>query len=199
MPTTTTGRVRRYLDDLDRALRNLPRDRRQEIVRDIRAHIDGALADFDAPTDVEVEQILDGLGTPEEIAQAAYEELPAKRERIAGRDLLAVILLLAGGFVFCVGWIVGVVLLWSSSAWETKDKVMATLLVPGGLLTGLLLAGGGTGLAAQECTSENGGPEHCHGFVPGGFAGVFAVMVLIVSVVGPFVTMAVLLRNARRD
>ena len=32
-----------------------------------------------------------------------------------------------------VVWVVGVVLLWRSRAWTTRDKLIGTLLVPGGL------------------------------------------------------------------
>jgi uncharacterized membrane protein len=168
MSSATTTRVRSYLDQLDRALRDLPRDRRLEIVRDIQWHIDAAIADLDEPSGAAIEQILDELGTPEDIARAAYEEQPPVRSKLAGRDLAAVILLLVGGIVLpLVGWVIGVVLLWSSTAWRTKDKLIGTLLVPGGLLTPLLfLAVGGS--------------------------------LLVVSVVGPFFSMVWLLRTARR-
>ena len=44
------------------------------------------------------------------------------------------ILLLVGGLVIPVfGWVIGVVLLWASDAWNVRDKVIGTLLVPGGL------------------------------------------------------------------
>ena len=47
----------------------------------------------------------------------------------------AVILLLIGGIVIpVVGWIVGALLLWVSQAWTLRDKLIGTLLVPGGLL-----------------------------------------------------------------
>ena len=190
-------RVRDYVDELDKALKGLPRERRVEIVRDIQSHIDAAVADLDEPTAAAIESILHGLGAPDDIAAAAYEEQPPVRGRIAMRDVAAVILLLVGGFVFFVGWIVGVVLLWSSTAWQTKDKVMATLLVPGGLLAPLLLAG--SGLGSSVCEAANNGPEHCTSLGPTGAAALFGIVVLVVSVVGPFVTMAVLLRSARRS
>jgi hypothetical protein len=41
-----------------------------------------------------------------------------------------IILLLIGGFIFYVGWFVGLVLLWSSRAWSIKDKWIGTLLLP---------------------------------------------------------------------
>ena len=115
MPNGTASRVRAYLDDLDRALSDLPKDRRTEIVRDIRGHIDVALAEQDDPSAADVEQLLDELGTPQEIAEAAYAELPPARAKIAGRDIATIVLLLIGGLVLpFVGWFIGVVLLWTS-------------------------------------------------------------------------------------
>ena len=99
-------------------------------MRDIRGHIDVALADRGEPSAADVEQVLEELGTPQEIAEAAYAEQPPGRTRMAGRDVVTVILLLIGGIVLpFVGWVIGVVLLWTSTAWRTKDKVIGTLLV----------------------------------------------------------------------
>ena len=41
-------------------------------------------------------------------------------------------MLLLGGFVFLIGWLVGVVLLWTSKIWTLRDKLIGTLVVPGG-------------------------------------------------------------------
>jgi hypothetical protein len=49
------------------------------------------------------------------------------------QEIIAVILLLIGGFLAGIGWVVGVVLLWSSPRWRTSDKVLGTLIWPGGL------------------------------------------------------------------
>ncbi len=46
----------------------------------------------------------------------------------------ALVLLLVGGIVLPMfGWLIGVVLLWVSNAWNVRDKVIGTLFVPGGL------------------------------------------------------------------
>ena len=45
-------------------------------------------------------------------------------------------LLLIGAFLAVVGWVVGVVLLWRSRVWTLRDKLIGTLLWPGGLVTG---------------------------------------------------------------
>lgn len=140
MTNRTAPSVRSYLDELDRALSDLPPGRRQEIIGDIRTHIDAALAAAPEQTPAVIANILDHLGTPAEIAEAARAELPPARPRIAARDVIAIVLLLVGGIIVpFAGWVAGVVMLWISAAWRTKDKLIATLLVPGGLLTPLLL------------------------------------------------------------
>lgn len=193
------ARVRAYLDELDRQLRGLPRERRREIVRDIAAHIDAelALAGRSAGVGVSLAKpsgpgadligdVLDRLGPPAEIAQAARAESPAVRARIAGRDIAAIVLLLLGGFAFAIGWVVGVVLLWTSPAWRVRDKIVATLLVPGGLVTPLLLSGLALNVSAtsyscvatsagQTCTSSGGGTS----------AVVLAMALMVVAVGGP--------------
>jgi len=40
---------------------------------------------------------------------------------------------LIGVFLMLVGWLVGVVLLWTSDLWTVREKLVGTLLVPGGL------------------------------------------------------------------
>jgi hypothetical protein len=52
----------------------------------------------------------------------------------------ALTLVLIGGFFLGIGWIVGVVLLWRSKSWTVTDKLIGTLLWPGGLVTGLIFA-----------------------------------------------------------
>jgi Transcriptional regulator PadR-like family len=62
-------------------------------------------------------------------------------DRRSWREWAAVILLPLGGFAFGVGWLVGLVLLWSSRLWTTRDKLIGTLIVPGGIATALIVLG----------------------------------------------------------
>src|SRR4051812_12124472 len=55
----------------------------------------------------------------------ALDSRPAMRRR-SGREWATVVLL-------PLVWVVGVVLLWRSPAWTSRDKLVGTLLVPGGL------------------------------------------------------------------
>jgi hypothetical protein len=69
-------------------------------------------------------------------------------------ETLTIVLLLVGGFLSGIGWLIGVVLLWLSNSWTTRDKLIGTLIVPGGLALPVLLAlVGMTSSGAQVCTS----------------------------------------------
>ncbi len=50
------------------------------------------------------------------------------------RWLVPTLLLIGGVVIPVIGWVVGVVLLWRRSEWSLRQKVAATLLLPGGWL-----------------------------------------------------------------
>jgi hypothetical protein len=153
MTTTTVHPLAAdHLDRLERAARRLPRDERRELVEDIGAHL--AEATHAGMSDAEALTVLDRLGDPEDIVDAQLPVQPYRSDRRGLHEWAAIFLLLVGGFLFFVGWLAGLVLLWSSRAWNTRDKLIGTLIVPGGLATVLplmLLVG-----SPQTCTSING-------------------------------------------
>jgi hypothetical protein len=51
----------------------------------------------------------------------------------------AVGLLLFGGLIALLGWIVGAVLVWRSSVWTRREKLLGTLVLPFGLLGSLMV------------------------------------------------------------
>jgi hypothetical protein len=60
---------------------------------------------------------------------------------VTWREIGALFLLPFGGFaVPVVGWFLGVLLLWFSDSWTTRDKLIGTFVVPFGLLGSVLLA-----------------------------------------------------------
>jgi hypothetical protein len=65
-----------------------------------------------------------------------------------GTEWSTITLILIGGLFAGIGWIVGVVLLWRSKVWTLPEKLAGTLLWPGGLVTGLLVAVGVLGRGA---------------------------------------------------
>ncbi|MDQ1723699.1 MAG: hypothetical protein QOG52_727 [Frankiaceae bacterium] len=218
MPSTDEPQVKAYLSDLERALGALPRDRRTEVLRDIRAHIADALADGDS-NPVTVASVLESLGSPQEIADAAYEESPSPAANwpdaraMAGRDIAAVILVLIGGFLWGIGWFAGVILLWTSPTWRTRDKWIGTLVLPGGLVTPLVL--GGLAFATTRIAGPCATPAAVFAAGDGGLAigpsrAAFAcgpdgglpswvgIAVAVVAFAAPFFTTYWLIRTARR-
>lgn len=156
--SATDALVADYLDRLARAAAGLPPERRTELLEGIGEHIASARADG-RDDEAAVRTTLDRLGQPEEIVAAAGEDLPPATgggatppgeasggwgapatgsvPRSTGHELAAVLMLTLGSFLPVVGWVVGVVLLWTSSLWRTREKVLATLVVPlgpGGIL-----------------------------------------------------------------
>jgi hypothetical protein len=60
--------------------------------------------------------------------------------RSSWREVAALVLLPFGGVIVPVaGWFAGVFFLWVSDAWTRGEKLLGTLVVPGGLLLPLLL------------------------------------------------------------
>lgn len=124
--------IRRYLDELETALRDLPKERRHEIVRDIEEHIEAATAG--SSNEADLRNALEQVGDPEAIAAEARERFGISHQRGGALEAAAIVLLLIGGLVVPgLGWLVGVVLLWISSVWSVRDKTIGTLVLPGGL------------------------------------------------------------------
>jgi uncharacterized membrane protein len=194
-----------YLGRLEAAAQGLPADRRAELVAEIREHVDTVLAQSPDRDESTVRTVLDRLGTPEEIVHEAGVGLPEAspareqtatpaqtppRTRAGGFEVAAVILLLLGGVLLPgFGWFVGVVMLWASARWTLRDRLIGTLLFPGGLATPvfyLLFWGGDT-----RCNGTGG----CE--ASGTSAGVASTLVLV-AIVGSVGSAAYLLHRARR-
>lgn len=138
---------------------------------------------------------------------------------LGAMEIAAVVLLLVGGFLAGIGWIVGVVLLWISPRWRLSDKLLGTLIWPGGVAGVLFVLGaaaGGASVASQGACSDPGAAavqvgkaepatqstaQHCvsaPGTLPG-WLGVTLVLVAVVAGIGGPVLVAIrLVRQARR-
>lgn len=126
--------VQDYLHRLDKAARLLPRREREELVAEIRAHVEtgaGATA-----SEVDIRNLLEELGTPESIVDAA---LPAFRGPQRGAlEIAAILFLLFGGLLWGVGWIVGVVLVLMSPLWTLSQKLLAIFILPAGFAASMV-------------------------------------------------------------
>ena len=119
-----------YLARLRVAAIDLPSSVREELIEDMRAHIGEARGHEPAETDASVLNILDRLGEPTTIVGDARERLgirPAEPYRPGLLEIAAVILV---PFL----WPIGVILLWISPAWNWRDKLIGTLVPPGGYI-----------------------------------------------------------------
>ena len=180
-----------YLDRLDAALAGVPVDRREEIVSEIRSHIAEERAAVSDETDADLHNLLERLGDPEVIALAARPPVApvmAEHSSVGPIEILALVLT-------PIIWPVGVILYWVSPRWRTRDKVIATLLPPGGypvvffvlqllLFTGTVAGGGCTELSengvliSRSCTGLAAAPQWAQ--VVLGIAGLVAALFLLV-------------------
>jgi uncharacterized membrane protein len=155
--------VRDYLARLEAAAAGLPAERRTELIAEVREHIDAAVSGQANPTETTVRNVLDRLGSPDEIVAA---EAPASwgpvgtavvgtdgtataaRPGIGPLEVVALLLVTVGMFVApIVGPAVGIALVWLSRAWSTRAKLVITgiavvvVLLP---IVGLMSVGGGS-------------------------------------------------------
>jgi hypothetical protein len=194
-----------YLRRLKRASRRLPRSVRRELMEEIAGHIAEARAAGDEPAgndSAALRTVLAQLGDPRDIARAAATD--ARAARPGGLEITAVALLLGGGLLgLAVGnigfgagmlaaialWLAGAVMLWSSPRWRLPDKILGTLVWPGGLALPFLLAS----RPAQVCSGA-GGTTTCTGSALSPWLGIPLVVVLIA---GPLAVAVWLVYRAR--
>jgi hypothetical protein len=129
-----------YLRRLEHAAAHMERDRRAELVAEIRGHIDTALRQEEAAGEADVRNVLDRLGPPEDIVEAAQPHTQDADHRPGKLEIAALIALI----VPFIGWLVGAVLVSASRAWPRKDKLLgAVLLLLPIVLLGLIFTMGG--------------------------------------------------------
>src|SRR3954447_3690652 len=128
--------VEDYLSRLQAAARTLPRGERKDLVADTEAYLDQAIKpDANA---IEVRGMLGALGTPEVlVAQDRRKQHKPDPEPMEGS---AIILIAVGGLFIGVGWFFGLYLLWRSRVFSVVDKLIGTLLWPGGMASAVIVA-----------------------------------------------------------
>jgi uncharacterized membrane protein len=189
-----------YLARLGAALASVPAPRRQELTEELRAHIAEARSRLQTESDSDLLNILDRLGDPAEMAAAEIdpvESTPPRPARSRALEIAAIVLLL-------LFWPVGVVLLWMSDAWTTRQKLIGTLVPPGGyigvLVLGPLLAWGTVAVACSTVTDGSGRvlSSTCPPDAAQTAITVGATVLAIVYLVLPLVTAAYLATRLRR-
>ena len=200
--SSTDRLVSDYLGRLKSELSGVPRAGRREVLDEIEAHIRESLAELEPKDEAGVRNVLDRVGEPAEIAAEARERFGVRRQKTTWREISALILLPFGGFLFIFGWFAGVVLLWVSDAWTARDKVIGTLVIPGGLLVPFILlsvAGSGSGCFSgptQPISPTRGSSVSTT--CTGGGTDIWPAVLVICLLVAPLVSDAYLLWRLRR-
>jgi hypothetical protein len=197
--------ARDYLKRLKKASKRLPRARRRELIGEIESHLSEALPV--GASEAEALSVLERLGEPADIVAEATS---GSGERAGAREWLAVPLLLFGGFALMIGWCVGFALLWSSKIWTRRDKLIGTLVIPGGLALTFVAAtmplssyGRSTSSGVVvDCTNRLSGKK-CKEVAGGvvshwGHSNAWGVALLIALLVLPLLTAAYLTWRASR-
>ncbi len=196
-----------YLDELHRAARGLPRARRDQLLDDIEGHLRESIPP--GATVAEVQTALDHLGEPEQIVAAEdpgfIEPVPPNRGVL---EWAAIVLLLIGGLIVpLAGWMVGVALLWISQAWNVRDKLIGTFVIPFGLLApvALLLIGVSTSSSGSPCLivspATSGGQTSGQCTAASGHSAIPTVLMIAIlagSIALPIITAVYLARRARQ-
>jgi hypothetical protein len=117
-----------YLARLEAELTGVSPTRRRELVDDVRAHIAEARTGLTSESDADLLNILDRLGEPADLASEHRPQVAAPAPA-AWRPGVLEVAALALTPLF---WPVGIILLWASPAWNLREKLIGTLIPPGG-------------------------------------------------------------------
>lgn len=135
--------VHDYLGRLNAAARSLPPSRRAELAGEVRQHIEMALAEAGGRDEVTVRNVLDRLGPPDEIVDAEggaggpppgwtipVPGSAAGRSGWGATEIAAILLLTLGAVLLpIIGPLVGLIFVWASDQWTTRQKLVATAIV----------------------------------------------------------------------
>lgn len=127
-----------YLARLRDAAADLPGAAREELISDMQTHIDEARRREANETDASILNILDRLGDPDVVVQEARQRpltaapSPSPVQPSSHRDTWSLANLAVPGLLAFFLWPIGVILLWYSNAWSTRDKIVGTVFTLGG-------------------------------------------------------------------
>ena len=190
MKTITHPLADEYLRRLEHDARVLPRHEREDLVTEIRNHLNAGLSP-DA-TEADVRNLLEALGPPADIVAAARPERPPVRR--GAREVFALILLVTG-LPPILGWFAGVGLLLWSPLWTVRQKILGILVWPGGYVA--VLAAPVTLSRVQQCPVRAAGIDTQVACTTSG-PPLWWIVAIIVIAVAPLVVAAYLYRTAGR-
>ncbi|MFB7669110.1 hypothetical protein ACFC1R_35225 [Kitasatospora sp. NPDC056138] len=133
--------VHAYLAEVTQRAAALPDAARRELLANLREHIDVALAQSDRADQETVRQILERLGQPRTVADAALAEegcAPLEAESPGSTTVTLALIVLSlplelipavGPVLALAATVTAVVRVWRSAQWVRKEKMQATLLL----------------------------------------------------------------------
>jgi hypothetical protein len=191
MTTTMHPLADEYLRRLERAAHRLSRPDRDELLAEIRSHLDAGLPP--GASEGEVRNLLAELGSPEDIVAAAGPEgLPRRR---GAREIFALLLLLTG-LPPVLGWLVGVALLLWSPLWTARQKALGILVWPGGYVA----AGGVVSImSVRSCPAPASGVSGLQAGCTTAGPSAWSIAATLVFLVVPLLVAAYLYRAAGRQ
>jgi uncharacterized membrane protein len=135
MTSEVEGLIEGYLRDLEAGLEGLAPKRRRQVLDEVGQRIARARADLDGETEAAVRAVLRRIGEPADVAAEAVRRFSVQAAGPSSRrfEIIALVLLM----IPFAGWATGVVLVWMSRVWSTRDKVIATLAGMSWVLAGL--------------------------------------------------------------
>lgn len=165
--------IQEYLDRVSSQLGDLPAGDREEILMDLRAHIEESLGDLSTASGADVRNTLGRLGDPGELAREARTRSGASQgsepEPAETRlDKTPSALEVASIILTAILWPIGVVLAWISPRWLIRDKTIATVIPATGTLLLIVMgglfawdSGASTSVSVDQDTfnAERAGPD----------------------------------------
>lgn len=163
-----------YLDRLRVAARALTDDEANDLVTDISDHLREAIAD--QADEAAVRDVLDRLGTPQELVAAAggpsaplgAATVPARERGLGAVEILALVGLVGAELLFwfppvALLWLAGLVLVAVSRVWSGRQKSAALAILGTGfpVAVGVLLVAAPTGVTScsVESVATEVGPD----------------------------------------
>lgn len=143
--------VEEFLAELSRALESVDPGLRRELVTSIEEHIAEGRRNLDPNDEEAIRNLLDRIGSPHQLAAELTEEEPDAHSAI---DRATPWFVLFGGLALGLGWLVGLYGLWTSRTWRQWDRLLGTLVWPGGIAAVVLFMGLLSG--GEYCRSSGG-------------------------------------------
>jgi|JI10StandDraft_1071094.scaffolds.fasta_scaffold527691_2 hypothetical protein len=160
--------IENYQNELRRRSSELPPDMREELHEYVSDYLAESLG-TSGKDENSVRLALAALGEPSHLVsemRASSPKVAAAGPEPRSTESSAIRWLTLGSLIPVVGWLYGVLLLWSSKLWSRRDKIIGTLCVPGGVFGVLSFAWMLLDATEVRCTVSSSGTSDGLGGTP---------------------------------